>query len=293
MSYLAANVPRMENNLEDLTAAVNTFAADHGMTIVPAIPSDAPGQRVSFHSWGLLDLSGFLELAGKLGDGAIYLQAETFGLDPETGEPDNIPPEMEDYKGQICQLDVAFASAGHGLLHFWDQTEVWYQEWLNTLDEDEDSPGNANAYDDRIRQDEEKRDQQAEEIAEAILADPVYRSSSPQDRRRRGQLLFPGLLPEGTDRWVGWTAAQRALERAKDLTEQAYAPVRARIGDLAAEFLASPGWQEAASASLRKKAAEEFLIPLGDGFFPPTVVRDELYAQAQKIAKTGAKSGLF
>jgi hypothetical protein len=50
--------------------------------------------------------------------------------------------------------------------------------------------------------------------------------------------------------------------------------------------LASPGWQQAASAGARKKAAEQFLISKADGFFPPPFVRDELYAKAQRLFKS-------
>lgn len=72
---------------------------------------------------GILDLHGFLELARKLGDGALYVRTEKFGLDPETGEPEEVPARLARRKGQVCELSVAFASAGHGLLHFWEQAE--------------------------------------------------------------------------------------------------------------------------------------------------------------------------
>jgi hypothetical protein len=44
--------------------------------------------------------------------------------------------------------------------------------------------------------------------------------------------------------------------------------------------------QQASSAAAGKKAAERFLITRADGFSPPTsLVREELHARAQKLAK--------
>jgi hypothetical protein len=206
MSAWAGSVPNMANDLGGLAAAVAEFAGGHDMTIVPAVPGRDPGRAVSLHP-RILDLHAFLELARKLGDGALYVRTEKFGLDPETGEPDEVPARLARRKGQVCELSVAFASAGHGLVHFWD-------------------------------------------------------------------------------------AAERARERAEELSDQAYRSVQGQLDDLAAEFLASPGWQQAASAGARKKAAEQFLVSKADGFFPPAFVRDELYAKAQRLFKSSG-GGLF
>lgn len=125
-------------------------------------------------------------------------------------------------------------------------------------------------------------------MAEGILADPEFRASSPGIRRRRAQML----VPEGTDGHVGWDAAERARKGAEELSDGAYRAVQGQLDDLAAEFLASPGWQQAASAGARKKAGEQFLISKADGFFPPPFVRDELYAKAQRLFKSSG-GGLF
>jgi hypothetical protein len=100
------------------------------------------------------------------------------------------------------------------------------------------------------------------------------------------------LVPDGMDRHVGWDAAERAWERAEELSDESYRPIKGQLQDIAAEFLASPGWRQAASAGARKKAAEQFLISRADGFFPPAFIRDELYAQAQRLFKNSG-SGLF
>ena len=45
---------------------------------------------------------------------------------------------------------------------------------------------------------------------------------------------------------------------------------------------------------VRKQAAERFLAAWADGFVPPALVRDELYARAQRLAKVAAQpSGLY
>jgi hypothetical protein len=235
MSVPTASVPGMANDIGSMAAAVTDFAEGHDMTVVPAIPGRDSGRTVSLDP-DVVDLHGFLELARKLGDGALYLRTETFGLDPETGKPEEVPASLAHREGQVCELSAAFASAGHGLLHFWEQAEPWYQEFLDSQDAE--------------------------------------------------------MLDEGTDRNVGWDAAERARERAEELSDEAYRTIQGQLGDLAAEFLASPGWQQAASAGARKKAAEQFLTSRADGFFPPAFIRDELYAQTQRLFKSSG-SGLF
>lgn len=282
MSVLAGSVPSMANDLGGLADAVTKFADGHDMTIVPAIPGRDSGRTVGLDP-GVLDLHGFLELARKLGDGALYVRTETFGMDPETGEPEEMPARLARRKGQVCELSVAFASAGHGLLHFWEQAEPWYQEFLDSQDAEL-----LHDVDEERRINDEERDRLAAEMAGVILADREFRASSPGIRRRRAQML----VPEGTDRHVGWDAAERARERAEELSDGAYRTIQGQLDDLAADFLASTGWQQAASAGARKKAAEQFLISKADGFLPPPFIRDELYAKAQRLFKSSG-GGLF
>jgi hypothetical protein len=282
MSVPAANVPGMANDFGSMAAAVTEFADGHDMTVVPAIPGRDSGRTVSLDP-DVVDLHGFLELARKLGDGALYLRAETFGLDPETGKPEEVPASLAHRQGQMCELSVAFASAGHGLLHFWEEAEPWYQEFLDSQDTEM-----LHDADEEWRVSGEERDRLAVEVAETILADREFRASSSGIRRRRAQML----VPEGTDRHVGWDAAARARERAEELSDEAYRTIQGQLGDLAADFLTSPGWQQAASAGARKRAAEQFLISRANGFFPPTFIRDELYAQTQRLFKNSG-SGLF
>jgi hypothetical protein len=142
--------------------------------------------------------------------------------------------------------------------------------------------------DEASRTNGEDRDRRAAELAEAILADREFRASFPDIRRWRAQML----VPDRTDRHVGWDAAERARERAEELSDESYRPIKGQLDDIAAELLASPGWQQAAAAGARKKAAEQFLISRADGFFPPAFIRDELYAQAQRLFKNSG-SGLF
>ena len=85
MSVPTARVPGMANDIGSMAAAVIDFAEGHDMTVVPAIPGRDSGRTVSLDP-DVVDLHGFLELARKLGDGALYLRTETFGLDPETGD---------------------------------------------------------------------------------------------------------------------------------------------------------------------------------------------------------------
>jgi hypothetical protein len=277
------------NDLGKLAASVTEFAAVHNMTIVPSIPGADSGRAVVIDPVDL-DLPGFLELARKLGDGAFYLRPEPFS--PDGDQPGDMPAEMAHRKGQICELRLAFASAGHGLLHFWEETAPWYLEWLDSQDDLTD------AADEDTQISNEERERLTAELADSILSDQEFRSAPPMARRRRSQLLAEQLpVPEGARRWIRWDAAQHARDRADDLAAEAYRPVLEQIDSVAAEFLASPGWQQNASAGLRKKAAEQFLIPRADGFFPSAAVRDELYTKAKDLSKVKDSkadgSGLF
>jgi hypothetical protein len=277
------------NDLGKLAASVTQFAADHNMTIVPAVPGPDSGRSVVIEPEDL-DLPGFLELALKLGDGAFYLRPEPFS--PDDGQPGDMPAPMAHRKGQVCELRLAFASAGHGLLHFWEETAPWYLEWLDSQD------GPADDADEDNQIGDEEREGLTAELADAILSDQEFRAAPPMARRRRSQLLAEQLpVPEGARRWIRWDAAQQARDRAEDLAAKAYRPLLEQMDSLAAEFLASPGWQQNSGAGLRKKAAEQFLIPRADGFFPSAAVRDELYTKAKELSKAkGSRadgSGLF
>jgi hypothetical protein len=155
-----------------MAAAVTEFAGGHDMTIVPAIPGRDSGRTVSLNP-DVVDLHGFLELARKLGDGALYLRTETFGLDPETGKPEEVPASLAHREGQVCELSIAFASAGHGLLHFWEQAEPWYQEFLDSQDAEM-----LHDADEEWRVRGKSGTVWAAEVAETILADREFCASS-------------------------------------------------------------------------------------------------------------------
>lgn len=124
-----------------------------------------------------------------------------------------------------------------------------------------------------------------------MLADPQFRAASRGDRQRLARLA----LPPATDQWAGWDAVREACDRAQQMTEAAYGQLEDRLDDLAAELLASPAWQQASSPAARKQAAGRFLIPRADGFSPPPLIRDELYARAQRLTKAAraGAGGLF
>jgi hypothetical protein len=271
------------NDLGKLAASVAEFADAHNMTIVPAIPGSDSGRAVVLEPEDL-GLPGFLELALKLGDGALYLRPQPFS--PDDDEPGDVPERMARRKGQVCELRVAFASAGHGLLHFWEESAQWYLEWLDS----QDGPDGAADEDTEIS--DEERERLTAELADSILSDKEFRAEPPMGKRRRSVLLAEQMaLPEGARRWIRTDAAQQARDRADDLAAEAYRPILQQMDRLAEEFLASPGWQQNASADFRKKAAEQFLIPRADGFFPSAAVRNELYTKAKDLSKAKSSVG--
>ena len=71
----------------------------------------------------------------------------------------------------------------------------------------------------------------------------------------------------------------------------AYNALWDQVDELAAELLASPGWQKSASPAGYRRAAEQYLASRADGYPAPAGLWDELYRRAQKILKGG--SALF
>ncbi len=289
MSVPVVTVPDMED-LAQLTAAVTGFAAREHLMIVPAVPEHDYGPEVCLGP-EQLDLPGFLELAGKLGGGVLYLRAAPF--DPGAGDGDQPTPLLEDLtsrKGQTGRVSVAFAA--NGVVHFWEHRTAWYLEWEELADGTVTGtgPGMEEAGG-QERLSQEERARLAGELAEAILADQQFRAAPRGDKQR----IARQAIPKGTDQWAGWDAVREACDRAHQMTQAAYDQLEDRLDELAAELLASPAYQRASSPAARKQAAERFLIPHADGFSPPTRVRDELYARAQRLAKggPGSASGLF
>ncbi len=110
MSALAVTVPGMDD-LAQLADSVTVFAAAENLTIAPAVPEPGYGPWVCL-SPDELSLLGFLELAGRLGGGVLYLRAAPF--DPAAADlpPDGLPVRLAGHKGQTGQVSVAFAANG-------------------------------------------------------------------------------------------------------------------------------------------------------------------------------------
>jgi hypothetical protein len=77
------------------------------------------------------------------------------------------------------------------------------------------------------------------------------------------------------------------MELAQQQSSQGHSAIWDHIDEVAAELLASPGWRQSASSAGRKKAAEQFLASRAEGFFPPSDLREELYARTRDLSKNG------
>src|SRR5258708_4526951 len=64
-------------SLSGLADVVTTFATQHSLTVIPAVPARDCGPDVIIEP-DVLDLPGFLELAGKLCNGVLYVKARPF-----------------------------------------------------------------------------------------------------------------------------------------------------------------------------------------------------------------------
>lgn len=269
-----------------LATTITDFATANGLTIVPALPEHELGPEVCLGPEAL-DLPGFLTLAGQLGGGVLYLRAAPF--DPSGGEGEDLPAHLVQRRGQIGQVSVAFAASG--LVHFWEHQAAWHQEWQEFSGSTSERHGQDLDEGEEERLSAEERGRLASELAATILADPRFRAASRGDRQRLARLA----IPKDADNWAGWDAVREACDRAQEMAQEQYDQITPRLDELAAELLASPEYQQASSAAARKQAAERFLIPRADGFCPPPLVREELYARAQKAAKAAKApaAGLF
>ena len=270
-----SSVPGMEN-LAEMADLVTEFAAREHLMIVPAIPAAHDGPQVQL---GLdeMDLPEFLELAGKLGGGAIYLQSVRFDPGEEEDLPDGAAGLLK-YEGHISRVTVAFAAGG--VMHFWEDEASWYVRWEVLTD-----PENSHGADGRLG--DEERARRAGELAAALLADPKFRG----DRGNRWRIAQQAISRD-TDDWVSREAISQAGDQADRMAQEQYDQIEGQLDTLAAELLTSPAWQQARSAAARKQAAVRFLIPRADGFSPPALMRDELYARARDLAKANKTAGL-
>lgn len=264
-------------DLAELAAAVTQFSAGAALTLVPAVPEHDRGPEVCLGP-ETIDLPGFLAIARKIGGGVLYLQAVPFdpGADEEALQDDAVA-HLLSRKGETGEIIVAFAA--NGIVHFWEQSTAWYLEWQGAADPEDVREG----QDGRLGDDDRAR--VAGELADTIVADARFRAAQPSQRPRMAQLA----IPPGTDQWAGYDAARLACDRAEEMAQQQYGPdsrIRARLDELAAEFLASGEYRAVSSAAARKEATVAFLTSRADGFRPPPVIRDELYARVQDLAKT-------
>ena len=279
-----------EDNLASLGAAITEFAISHDLIIVPAIPHHDLGPEVNIDP-GTLDLHQFLELASSIGDGVLYLAAEPFDPDADADLMNDTMTHLTVHKGETGEVCVAFARKGHGMLHFWELRTPWYDEWQELLgtrprdglfrDHDEFGQLDELSQEDRARL--------AGELATSILADPQFRAARLTERQRYARMA----IPRDGNSMVSWDAVHEACSRAQKMTDEIYEQIKPRLDDLAAELLTSAEYQQSSSATAQKQAAALFLTARCEGFSPPALYRDELYARAKRLAKLGSGKALF
>jgi hypothetical protein len=279
-----------EDDLDGLGAAITEFAISHDLITVPAIPHHDQGAEVSIDP-GALDLHQFLELASRIGDGVLYLVAEPFEPDADAELMNDAMTRLMVHKGETGEICVAFARKGHGLLHFWELRTAWYDEWQGLLGTKPRRGlfGDDDEFDQIDEPSQEDRARLAGELANSILADPQFRAARPTDRQRYARMA----IPRDGNSMVSWDAVHEACSRAQQMTDDIYEQIKPRLDDLAAELLTTADYQQSSSAPAQKQAAGLFLTARCEGFSPPALYRDELYARAKRLAKLGSGKALF
>jgi hypothetical protein len=69
-------------------------------------------------SWTCTD---FWNWRGNSATGLSIFEQRLSGWPRKQASRKRYPRALHTAKGQMCELSVAFASAGHGLLHFWEE----------------------------------------------------------------------------------------------------------------------------------------------------------------------------
>lgn len=248
------------------------FAAENDLTLIPV----APDRDADVHiAASVMELPAFLAPAAKLGGAVLYAETEHF--DPEGMGRDELPEDLSRRAGEACRFTAAFVA--NGLVHVWEQSAPWYREWLSAP-----APPSQRAQPAEGPLADGKRDAVIQEWVEQIVAMPEFRAA--RNRGARIRLAEMITMPPQADYWK-FDIARHAAERAEEMTTAAYEPIIARLDALAAEVLDVAEYRQASTSRVRKQVIEHFLIPRADGFSAPTVVRDELHAKTQRLAKTG------
>jgi hypothetical protein len=222
------------------------------------------------------------------GGGLLYVKAAPFDPDDDADDVTDPPQHLVRHRGQVGQVTVAFRV--DGMTHFWEQTAPWYQQWRDLVDAPAGRwvPAQRDDDVDTDQPSEAEQSRLTEEFVTRMLADPTFRAAKSPARHRQAQLAAES---DPAHRWLRWDGTRAAVERADQLAQEQYQQqITPRLNELAAELVSSPDFQEASSAAARKLAAERFLIAAAGGFAPPAVVRDELYARAQRLAKNGSRA---
>ncbi|MFJ1542309.1 hypothetical protein ACIODS_27600 [Micromonospora chalcea] len=271
------------DDLSSLRSTVTAFAEQNTIAVVPAMPVRGQGGPEVVLEPDDITLSDFLTLAGRMNAQALYLDSEDFGV--ELDLQDDPPAHLLARRGQLYYVEVAFVAGG--VVHYWEQTASWFREWEASVDANR-AAGEGNDLDDgRPRWlSASESEELAAPAVEALLAMPAFRAEKPGGARFR---FAQRHLPDGTDERVTHIAARTACDRADELTRQRYADIDDHYDQLAERVLADAAYQRAGSAAARKQAAERFLVRWADGWVPPAIARDELYARAQQLAKAGAR----
>ncbi|WP_146179976.1 hypothetical protein [Micromonospora sp. RP3T] len=269
------------DDVSSLHSSVTTFAEEHAITMVPAVPVQGQGGPEVLLDAECIDLPSFLNLARQMGAQALYLDADPFDVELDLADVE-LPQHVLARRGQLYSVQVAFVAGG--VVHYWEHTAAWYTEWEDLIDANRAAARDKlDADDDRPRWlSEGESEALAAPAVEALLATPEFRAEKPGGGRYR---FAQRHIPDGTDERVTSTVVRLACDRADDLTRQRYADIDDHYDQLAASLLTDPAFKRAGSAAARKQAAERFLAAWADGWVPPTVPRDELYARAQRLAK--------
>ena len=278
--------------------ATAAFSEKHGLALVPAVPKEGPFPEVGLHD-PPMDWDGFLELARQLGARALYVDTEHFY--PDEYEEWELSPLLLGFEGRVCRIEAAFVVGG--VVHRREELVDWWGEWEGEKDDADLRPGVAVVPAARLSEVPERPTEvpswlhqesaprlsdaeikrRGDRLVETLLAKPEFRAGRRADRVR----IAEAALPDDADRRLLWGAGYRAADRSEEITKEKYASIGDQYAALAADLLQDAGYRAAVSAGARKQAAERFLAAWADGWSPPALVRDELYAWSQRLAKAG------
>ncbi|MGW5647973.1 hypothetical protein [Saccharopolyspora sp. NPDC003762] len=271
------------DTLAALLDQVRAHAEQAGLLVFPTVPEHNRQEvRVppSEMHW-----AEFLDFAAHLHVGVVYLAGTHFDVDEavdvsvsgeevNTEDQESARQALAPFQGMVDAVDLAFAH--HGVWHRWSTTAKFAAALAN-------ASGTAAGSTDLTQE-------EARHVLDKLLAFPEVRAASSLAALLRAARKYPEVsrlinrkVIVGSSLISGFRYTCDAVQEMARTRSEA---LQRQLPELAQELADANEFQAAASASMRKTIAGQFLDAKADGYHIPKALRDDLAARARHIQRT-------